>query len=91
MRLLCQLAKQKEQLASLVEAGAVSPIVLELGDGRDEAKLDALLALRDLSGAIGGERATVDAGGIRPLVSLIKEGGASTEPHAVAALSLIHI
>ena len=83
--ILCQLTHQAPERPSLITAGVVPPLVLQLS-ADSAAKEAAMRALEQLSGAEGGPSALVRAGSITPLVALMESGTESAQAHAVSAM-----
>ena len=84
--ILGQLAQESDEVPSLVDAGAVAPLALQLKKGapaEQKAAVGALLALSD--GAGGG--AAVKAGVLPALVKLL---GADGAPGQLEAMHLLH-
>ena len=70
---------------TIVEAGAIPPLVALLTDGTDEAKEYASGAIRNLSNGTN-KTAIVEAGANPPLVALLASGTDEAKGNAAAAL-----
>ena len=77
-----------EHCDALIEAGIVGPLVGLLTRGTTAAVQDACRTLKQLFGrGIQVQRSLVDAGGVEPLVALVKTGSAKVQEAATSAIA----
>ena len=99
--ILCSLAKQRSEVPALIAARAATPLVALLRDGTAEDQEMAAEALQILTtdfraegaedspregGRSAGQTSVVKAGGVAPLVTVVRGGSTRAQVHAMCSM-----